>query len=150
LAAVATPFFSSPSIPSGPPVAVLYIANPVVELGVLSPGAVREVLCPIVNKGDVRLVINEVDRGCGCGERVRRSILIPPGVTRELVVSIDTRLETGAIEKLTSFTTNDPVQPRFDLLVKASVHPARHLESSDADQRQAFSVLIPRQQKTGE
>jgi hypothetical protein len=137
-------FIASQSILSGSPAAVLYIDNPLVELGALSPGELREVVYSISNKGNSRLVINEVDRGCGCGDPVRRTLLIPPGATKDMVVSIDTPITTGAIEKLTTFTTNDPAQPRFNLLVRAWVAPTEHLDGPDADQRQSFSVLIPR------
>jgi len=146
LATCAALFYRSQSIPRGRPAPVLYVANPTVELGVLSPGDVREVAFPIVNKGNRRLVINEIDRGCGCGEPVRRTMLIPPGAAEDWVVSIDTRFETRAFEKLTSFTTSDPAQPRFDLLVKSSVHPAEKSYDSDADQQRQVSVLIPRRE----
>ena len=128
LTAVATPHFRLQSIPGGHPAAVLYVANPIVELGVLSPGEVREIALPIVNKGSRRLVLNEVDSGCQCGDRIRRTILIPPGATEEVIVGIDTRFATGAIEASTSFTTNDPAQPRFDLIVRAWVPVSEQLE----------------------
>ena len=145
LATLTTLFYRSQSISRGQPTPVLHVANAIVELGVLSPGDLREVAFPIVNKGNRRLVINEIDRECRCGEPVRRTLVIPPGVAEDLVVSIDTRFEAGAFEKLTSVTTNDPARPRFDFLVKASVHLEEKSKRSEEDQRRQVSVLIPRQ-----
>ena len=146
LATIATLFYRSQSIPKVRPAPVLFVANPIVKLGELSPGDVREVVFPLVNKGNRRLVINEIDRCCGCSERVRRTIVLPPGAARDWVVSIDTRFEIGAFEKLTSFTTSDPAQPRFELLVKGSVHPAEESHDADADQQRQLSVLISAQE----
>jgi hypothetical protein len=57
---------------------------------------------------------------------------------------MDTRSATGAIEKVTSLTTNDPAQPRLNLLVKASVNPAERSACSDADRQ--VSVLVSQAQ----
>ncbi len=146
LVTVTTLFYRSQSIPRGQPAAILYVANRTVDLGVLSPGDVREVAFRIANKGNRRVVINEIDRGCECGEPVRRTIVIPPGAAEDWVLNIDTKFKIGAFEKLTSFTTSDPAQPRFDLLVKGSVQPVEKSDDSDADQQQQVSVLIRRPQ----
>jgi hypothetical protein len=149
-AAIVTMLLTLPRNHGCHPSAVLYVADPIIEVGVLAPGEVRDVVCPIVNMGDHRLVINERDRGCGCAESVLKTLLISPGAKKDLAVSIDTRFERGAIEKLVSFTTNDPAQPRFDLLIKAAVDPVRDLDGTDADPRQDFSILTPRQQHADE
>jgi hypothetical protein len=141
-------FVSSPTNDVSHPSAVLYIADPVVELGELAPGEARQVVYRIANRGDRRLIINEIDRGCGCGDPVRRTWLIPPAATRDVAISIDARHQSGAIEKTTSFTSNDPAQPRFDLLINASVDPVRDVTGFDADPRQDFSILIPQQRHT--
>jgi hypothetical protein len=70
------------------------------------------------------LVINEIDLECGCRDPIRRTILVPPGETVEANVTLDTRFATGPIEKIASFTTSDPTQPRFDLTVRAWVDAA--------------------------
>ena len=135
LTAVATMLFRLQST-SGDHQAVLYVANPIVELGVLSPGNVREIALPIANKGGRRLIIHEMDESCECGSPIKRTILIPPGVTKKVKVLIDTRFATGAIESTTSFTTNDRAQPHFDLIVRAWVLQSEQLEPVLAPVRQ--------------
>lgn len=103
-----------------------------VDLGVLSPGENREVAFSILNKGDRRLVINEQDSGCGCGEPVSETLLIPSGDTKEIVFDIDAQYGLGSIKKKRSFTTNDPAQPRFDLIVKARVDRVEPSTGSDS------------------
>jgi hypothetical protein len=106
---------------------------------------VRKVAFRMVNKGNRRLVINEIDRLCGCSDLVRKTMLLPPGGSKDWVLSIDTSFEEQSFERLTSFTTNDPARPRFDLLVKGTVYPAEKLCNTDANQQRQNSVLVHRQ-----
>jgi hypothetical protein len=138
LTAFAAHLYRSQAKPHGPLVPILYVANPTVQLGVLSLGETREVAFPIVNKGNQRLVVNEIVAGCGGCDRVRRTLLIPPGAAKDFTVSIDTRFDTGAFEKLTKLRTSDPTKPQLDLRVKGWVDPT---EKPDADQRPMVSVL---------
>ena len=104
--------------------ASVYLPKRLVDLGRVTFQEEREVRVLVMNQGKRRLVINELDCGCRCGIPTQKTLCVPPGKTVELIASIDTRFVTGAIEKTTTFTTNDPTQPRFELVVKASVQPA--------------------------
>jgi len=123
--------------------AVVYLPQRQLDLGSVTFQEERDIKFEVVNMGKRRLVINEIDSDCGCGEPVRRTVVIPSGEVGHLSVGIDTRFAIGEIRKQTSFTTNDPVQPRFELLVKASVQPTENPHSS-LDQRQQVSVLVHR------
>ncbi len=125
--------------------AEVYLPNQQLDFGVVTFQEERQVSFTVLNTGKRRLVINEVNVGCGCGEPVLRTVVIPPGGAGELIVSIDTRFITGATEKSATFTTNDTTLPRFELLVKASVYPAEKSSGWDEDLRGLQSVLITRQ-----
>lgn len=76
---------------------------------------------PVGNSGGQRLVINELDTTCDCGERSLRTFLVAPGETVDLIVTLDTRFARGEVENIASFTTNDPQRPRLNLTLRAFV-----------------------------
>lgn len=90
------------------------------DLGRTGP-QLLEAAFPIRNTGGRRLVINELDTDCECGERSLRTYLIAPGETVDLIVTLDTRPARGAVANTVSFTTNDPQRSRLELTVQAFV-----------------------------
>jgi hypothetical protein len=104
--------------------ASVHLPKRLADLGRVTLQEKREVRFLVMNQGNCRLVINELDGGCRCGTPIQKTVCVPPGKSAVVIASIDTRFVTGAIEKTTTFTTNDPTQPRFELVVKASVQPA--------------------------
>jgi hypothetical protein len=83
---------------------------------------------PIRNGGSRRLVLNEMDAGCGCGNPTVRTVIIPPGERREVTLTLDTRFANGLVRQSASFATNDPNRPRFTVSARAWVvadDPAR-------------------------
>ena len=126
-------------MPHGEPVANLWVADDTIDLGSLLPDELREVPFSIENKGLRRLVLNEIDRECGCGMGLQSMILIPPGSTSEVVVSVNTRFQTGAITTSTIFTTNDPIQPRICLTVKGWIHPDPRAQTVSATAYSPFN-----------
>ncbi len=109
------------SEPIHPKNASLVLSKDVRDLGQTSIQGEQRVSFLVRNAGTRRLVLNELDRECGCGKDVVRTILVAPGTTVEVNVPFDTRTATGPVENIASFTTNDPTQPRFDLTVRAFV-----------------------------
>jgi hypothetical protein len=91
------------------------------EIGQTAERRVWNCLFPIMNAGSRRLILNELDLSCGCGEQVRQTIIIPPGETQVLTVTLDTRQASGDTEAIARYLTNDPSLPRFDLTVRATV-----------------------------
>lgn len=106
--------------------AAVYLPTRHMDLGSVTLQEERDVRFKLVNQGKRRLVINEVTSGCGCCEPEQKAVCISPRETVEIIVRIDTRSETGVFNKVTTFTTNDPSQPQFDLTVSASVQPICH------------------------
>ena len=115
------------------PVPAVGIANSVVDVGQLQAGEVRRVVFPITNLGSHRLVINEIDSDCRCRNRIRRTILIPPGGSEDVMVSITSGDTVGPIEASSSFACNDPTRPRFHLTVRARRQFSKRTASSEAD-----------------
>jgi hypothetical protein len=127
--------------PPQPPRASLNLSNHIRELGHTSIQKEWRVPFQIRNSGTRRLVINETDPDCGCGNRSLRTILVPSGETAELTVTLDTRFAAGPIEAIAAFTTNDPARPRFNLIVRARVDAAS-LPLNAKPEDTAVSILI--------
>jgi hypothetical protein len=123
-----------------PNAASLVMSDRVRDLGPTSIREERGVSFPIRNAGTRRLVLNELDQQCGCGDRVQRTILVAPGETVEVNVPLDTRFATGAVENSASFTTNDPAHPRFKLTVRAFVTAEKPVLANPENRK--VSVLI--------
>lgn len=104
---------------TGPPHAALVLAAQVSDLPLSSVLGDRRAVFQVRNAGRRRLVISELDQSCGCGDRVRRTFLIPPGGAGEVDVVLDARLAGRPTESTAMFTTNDPTHPRFTLTVRA-------------------------------
>lgn len=143
LTAVAAAFLSSTNRRAGGD-AIMLLPKRRLDLGAVTYREKREFRFCVVNKGNRRLVINEIDSDCGCGEPVRRAVLIPPGEVEQLTVSLDTRFATGEIQKLAEYTTNDPTQPRLELLVTAFVQSADDSRDAELEPHLGVSLLIHR------
>jgi hypothetical protein len=130
---------------TGPVAASLVLPKTVRDLGRTSTRQERGVPFQIRNVGTRRLVINEVDAGCGCGDPRRKTVIIPPGESVEVTVTLDTRFANGPVENIATFTTSDPGHPRFDLIVRAWVDADEHADDREVNQRQQVSVLIHQQ-----
>lgn len=123
LARFSSKVYSDQATSTNEKVARLHLARSAVDLGNLPSHESHTVTFRMMNRGNSRLVISQIAREC-CGEPVQKTMIIRPGSSIDWVASIDTGGELGNVESLTSFTTNDPTQPRFDLLLKAHVDPA--------------------------
>jgi hypothetical protein len=114
------PSRSAPSVNGAQP-AVVSLTNTHRDLGPTSQRKLWEAAFAVHNAGGQRLVVNQLDTACDCGERSLRTFLVAPGETVDLIVTLDTRLGGGEVENVASFTTNDPQRPRFDLTLRAIV-----------------------------
>lgn len=81
------------------------------------------------NAGTRRLVLNEEICGSCEEDPAEQTILIPPGASQELTVTLETAGLAGRILQDRRFTTNDPHTPQFTLSLLAEIIPP----SSDAD-----------------
>jgi hypothetical protein len=96
----------------------------------------------IRNSGTRRLIINEIDATCGCGDPVRVTHIIPPGDGIEVNLSLDTRTATGSVEEVASYTTSDPAHPRFELVVRAWVEADRLSVDADLERLNSTSDQV--------
>ncbi|MGV3486133.1 MAG: DUF1573 domain-containing protein [Planctomycetaceae bacterium] len=108
------------------------------DLGQTAADSRWQLVFPIRNLGTRRLVLNELDTGCDCGDDPHSSIVVPPGGTVELVVPLDTLQAAGPVESERSFTTNDPRWPRLELKARALVAGSPTTARAAAD-----AVAIP-------
>lgn len=131
--------FSGPARSAG---ALLVLPANVRDLGRMPASRELHVPFQIGNAGTRRLVLNELDLECCCGDHALRTILVAPDKTVEIQVPFHTRCETGLVERIVSFTTNDPAQPRLDLTVRAMVAADKPVLADRNDCKQP-SVLIP-------
>lgn len=121
--------------------ATVLIPDPVQNLGQVSDRKQWQIMFPVQNCGNVRLVLNELDLECGCGDKSKQTMLVAPGTTMEIAVPFDTRFAAGSVENCVSFTTNDPAQPRVTLTVRAfvlaSLQP-KPVPAEDSDANEFF------------
>ena len=107
--------------------ASLHVSNPVRDLGRTACESELLVVFPIRNRGTRRLVVNELDIGFCCSDRVRRTFLVSPGETAQVVVTLDPSGKSGPVQTVANSTTNDRAQPRFSLTVKAQIDAPKPL-----------------------
>jgi hypothetical protein len=75
----------------------------------------------ISNRGDRRIVLNEV--GCpGCGDNVMDdSVIVPPGGQWRMPVSLETTGRCGPLRRVVTITTSDPRRPQIEFTLSARV-----------------------------
>jgi hypothetical protein len=99
----------------------LYVVQPTIDLGELQDGDARDVEFRILNRGERRLVINRLERECGCDSPNSVTTVIPPNSEDKISVRLDTRDAKGLTEQIARFTTNDPNHPHLTLTLRAIV-----------------------------
>jgi len=77
----------------------------------------------IRNFGNAELVIDNISTTCGCTAAVPAEKNIKPGGSTPLHVELQTRSNTGKIERIVMIRTNDPVKPVYEVKVAADVVP---------------------------
>jgi len=76
------------------------------------------------NDGTAPLVIQKVETDCGCTAAMYRDTVIAPGASSALDLQFDSRDYEGEVQRVVVLKTNDPAEPRIDLVVRAEVVPA--------------------------
>ncbi len=94
---------------------------------------------PVRNAGTRRLVLNELNLACGCGDRVMRTVIVSPGETVIVHIPYDSRVAPGTFPEVAGFTTNDPAHARFGLFAGKSVVAAKQTQTNP-DQKGLISV----------
>lgn len=118
------------SIEGRPPRVELSIGNQVHHLGQIDDRQEWRIQFPVRNAGTRRLVLNELDRDCGCEDQILETTVLQPGETGHLVVRLNPRSATGNVQSEACFATNDPALPRLELTVSAIVGASGVLTAS--------------------
>jgi Protein of unknown function (DUF1573) len=72
----------------------------------------------IQNTGDQPLKISEVKPGCGCTTANLAKSKLLPGESTEIAATLDLAMRRGKQDKTIDVLSNDPKQPRFQLLMR--------------------------------
>ncbi|MEM8929738.1 MAG: DUF1573 domain-containing protein [Acidobacteriota bacterium] len=95
---------------------------PIEDFDIVPKGSVIEHAFEIKNDGTAPLVITDVRPSCGCTV-VNYDETIAPGATGQIQSAVDTTDFSGPISKSIAVFTNDPENPKLQLVVKAKVKP---------------------------
>ena len=90
------------------------------DLGVVQLGDKPRHTFVIQNRGDEALLVTEVKATCGCTV-VDYDERVPAGGEGKVAVALSTRNLRGPVAKSVRVYTNDPGNPRVDLVLKANV-----------------------------
>lgn len=77
----------------------------------------------ISNGGTAPLAITKIDVSCGCTAAIASDSLLAPGQSTTLEITFSSKDFEGEQSKGVTVFTNDPAEPRLDLLIKADVKP---------------------------
>lgn len=105
--------------------------NPIVDVGAVAQGDKIEHGFELRNEGDSVLTVREVKSSCGCTvTQYDRSIAA--GNTGEIKAVLDTDDLSGPIAKAVTVFTNDSLNPKINLVIKAVIEPQIEVEPSYA------------------
>jgi hypothetical protein len=104
----------SAGVSAGPRVA---LASAECDLGTIAEGSLPIAKFTVGNAGGRRLIVREdVCSACGPEEWI-----IEPTKSENLTIGFDAAGLTGSVRQVRRYTTNDPLQPRLTLVVRANV-----------------------------
>lgn len=96
--------------------------EPIKDFNVVAKGEVISHDFEIKNEGDAPLEISDVRPACGCTV-ARFDKTIAPGKTGKVSIRLKTETFSGPISKSVAVFTNDPQNPKLQLVAKAQVKP---------------------------
>lgn len=99
----------------------LSVENPVHDLGELIIEEPAEDSYTLTNTGGETLIIENVETSCGCTVAELDTTRLNPGESTKLNISLDTSIKLGEVTKTIDVYSNDPVNPKTELLLKAVV-----------------------------
>jgi hypothetical protein len=114
---------SSPA--AGAPAPRLVPVEAILDVGRVAKGEKVKVDFELRNEGPVELIVSDVHPTCGCTVASFDTHIAPGGVGK-IHAEIDTVDFSGPIAKTLTVLSNDPVQPRVTLTIKARVEPQIH------------------------
>lgn len=112
--------FAQPALNDGP---LIRFAERRVEFGDVSETTPVSHSFPFWNDGTEPLLVTKVESQCGCTAAVPTDSLLFPGDESAVAVTFDGRDLSGPTTKVVVIYTNDPAEPRVDLVLTANVIP---------------------------
>lgn len=119
LAAVLVPLASTVAEEGGPRAVPV---EPIKDFQVVPKGEMIHHVFEIRNEGSGPLELTDVKPACGCTV-AEFDKAIEPGKTGKVTVTVETVNFAGPIAKPISVFTNDPLNPKLNLVVKADIKP---------------------------
>ena len=120
--AATAPAAAIPAAGAVAPAPKLVPVEAIKDVGKVAKGEKVKVDFELRNDGPVELLISAVHPTCGCTV-ASFDARMPPGGSGKIHAEIDTVDFAGPIAKTLTVLSNDPVQPRITLTIKARVEP---------------------------
>jgi hypothetical protein len=106
--------------PNGPPSKIVF-EKTIHDFGSVAPGSLNPCKFKFKNEGSGILTINEVTKTCGCTPFTLEKKDYAPGEEGVIEVGYNADRASGARTRHLFVLSNDPVNPRVDLTIKASI-----------------------------
>ncbi|MCA9726319.1 MAG: DUF1573 domain-containing protein [Candidatus Eisenbacteria bacterium] len=124
VAHAADPLFSGP---------LIHFDERQVDFGDLPQASQAEHRFSFSNDGTEPLRIEKIETSCGCTAAAPTDSIILPGNAASIDVTFSTRDFQGDVSKVVVIFTNDPGEPRVDLMLRANIVPLIRVESDWVD-----------------
>lgn len=103
------------------PVPQVVLATDQWDCGAVSAGTTVQATFSVRNAGSHRLILVGEQRSCECVAGRQPNVVVEPGQTAQLVVTLDTAGLLGPVRREIEYRTNDPERPLVRLTVLANV-----------------------------
>jgi hypothetical protein len=108
------------SEPNGPPPKIT-VEQPIYDFGYISPGSKNTCEFKFQNNGVGKLIISEITKTCGCTVPTLDKKEYAPGESGAIKVEYHADQGAGIRTRHLYILSNDPVNPRVDLTIKAAI-----------------------------
>ncbi len=119
-ATAASPQAPAAAEPNGPPPKIVFEQN-IHDFGAVAPGSLNPCKFKFKNEGPGILKISEVTKTCGCTVFTLEKKDYAPGESGAIDVGYNADRSSGPRTRHLFVLSNDPVNPRIDLTIKASI-----------------------------
>lgn len=92
------------------------------DWGKVAPGELTTVI-ELRNAGDSTLKIDRIQPGCGCTAAPIDKNVLGPGETGKISVKLDAKNRSGALHKIITVYSDDPIAPAKVINLKAEIKP---------------------------
>jgi hypothetical protein len=107
------------------------------DFGDMKQQETRTVMVTVTNEGAALLRIEDVKADCGCTVPTLTNNTLGPGESTQIEIQFNSKKFHGTVIKTVNITSNDPVNPLVDVMIKANVHTPLIIDP--ASQRVGFS-----------